>query len=341
MKNASSVLKPSNTTKNQLGLALAGCAVLLIATSSWNLLSFSKISGLASSNKAHTTTNQYALEATTAPINNTPSSTTATPTTVGTTTTGTTEPSVTLSPDEAIKAGIREIATAGIDPFSVALVAPKMGIKTEDLKQLTPFYQILISHNKDIQIISPPKPVAPTGTNPMAGGLPGEGGIGTPEAPPIVNPIGSIQLSGVSYMPKRSYAMLNIAGGDSTASNSIVAVGQVITVNNEPVKVMSISRNKAKLMWLAAPKGFPATQELTVPDIIGYTGKDATTDTNGGGSNTSTNNGTSPSAVSVSYPSAGMPTFKGGNVPSKSSTAGNSPEAIEQLVNEAMKKPGK
>ncbi len=337
MKNASSVLKPSNTTKNQLGLALAGCAVLLIATSSWNLLSFSKISGLASSKQAHTTANQYALEATTAPSNGMQPST-ATPTT-GTTTTPT-EPSVVLSPDETIKAGIREIATSGIDPFSVALVAPKMGIKTQDLKQLNPFYQLLISHNKDIQIISPPKPVTPTGTNPMAGGLPGEGGIGTPEAPPIVNPIGSIRLSGVSYMPKRSYAMLNIAGGDSTAANSIVAVGQVITVNNEPVKVMSISRGKAKLMWLAAPKGFPATQEITVPDIIGYTGKDATTDTNGGGSNTSASNGTSPSAVSVSYPSAGMPTFKGGNVPSKSSTAGNSPEAIEQLVNEAMKKPG-
>lgn len=333
MKNVLSVLKPSDTTKNQLGLVLVGCAMLLIATSSWNLLSFSKISGTASSVQAHTTSNQYALQATapsTHPTGGTSLNTLPTSST-GTVAEGTT-PTATLSTEEAIKVGIREIATTGIDPFSVALVAPKMGIKTEDLKQLTPFYQLLISHNKDIQIVVPPKPVAPESTNPMTGG---EGGIGTPVAPPpIVNPISNIQLSGVSYMPKRSYAMLNIAGGDSTAASSIVSVGQVITVNNEPVKVISISRGKAKLMWMGAPKGFPATQELTVPDIIGYAGKDTTTDTS-----STTSGGSSP--VSVTYPSGGIPTFKGGNVPSANASTGNSPEAIEKLVNEAMKKPSR
>ena len=144
-------------------------------------------------------------------------------------------------------------------------------------------------------------------------------------APVIPNPINEIKLSGISYMPKRSFAMLTIPGETNPA---IVAQGEVLTVAGQSVKVVSIARGTVSLSWLGAPNGVTATQKLDIPDIIGFGSKDSST----------TNNDTSGNANS---PTTGTNTPVGGatGTTNNKSTVppNNTPEAIEKLVNAAMK----
>lgn len=299
---------------------------LLFVASSLNLQSFSKISihigdvhhsssgdsaatatNVSSSSSTSVMSSEQAMETMDVAVANSPSS------------------GIADSPLSKIEAGIREIASAGFDPFSVSLVNPKMEIKKSDIEKLSPFYQLLITQNKDIKLILPPpskKPkVDPTEFNPSGGG------VAIEVIPVVPNPIEGIKLSGVSYMPKRSFAMLNVSG---QANAAIVSQGEVLDVAGQQVKVVSIARGAVSLCWLGAPKGVTPTQKLTIPDIIGY--KPAG---NSGGSSSA------PSALgaSSSVPAgASMP--MGGASGSKSMAPpppSNTPEAIEKLVNAAMK----
>ncbi len=276
-------------------ILLSTLVVSLFVASSWNLFSFSKIN--IHIGDVHHSPTSVSTTATSDTSTVSTSSEQALETTSTTTTSDPSSPSHdALNPLSTIEAGIKEIATAGIDPFSIALVNPEMKIKQSELEKFLPFYQLLIKQNKDITITVPPKPVVdPT----MAGGF---GGIGA--IPVIPNPINTIKLSGISYMPKRSFAMLTIPGEDDPA---IVAQGEVITVGGQSVKVVSIARGTVSLSWLGAPKGVTATQQLDIPDIIGFGSKDS--------SSSDTSNDTN-------NPTAG---------------ANNTPEAIENLVNAAMK----
>jgi hypothetical protein len=229
------------------------------------------------------------------------------------------------SPLSKIEAGIREIASAGFDPFSVSLVNPKMEIKKSDIEKLSPFYQLLITQNKDIKLIVPPPPpkpkVDPTEFNPAGGG------VAIEVIPVVPNPIDGIKLSGVSYMPKRSFAMLSVSGQAHTA---IVSQGEVIDVAGQQVKVVSIARGAVSLSWLGAPKGVAPTQKLTIPDIIGY----KPTGNSGSSSSTPPAPGAASGApTGASMPMGGATGNKGMNPPPPN----NTPEAIEKLVDAAMK----
>jgi hypothetical protein len=302
-------------------------AFLFIA-SSWNLLSFSKLSihigdvHHSSSSDVASTNSDSATTATNAPSSSSTSvmSSEQAMQTTGAAVANSPSSGIADSPLSKIEAGIREIASTGFDPFSVSLVNPKMEIKKSDIEKLSPFYQLLITQNKDIKLIVPPPPpkpkVDPTEFNPAGGG------VAIEVIPVVPNPIEGIKLSGVSYMPKRSFAMLNVSGQPNAA---IVSQGEVLDVAGQQVKVVSIARGAVSLCWLGAPKGVAPTQKLTMPDIIGY--KSAS---NSGSSSSSTS---APGAAGASMP-------MGGTSGSKSMTPpppNNTPEAIEKLVNAAMK----
>jgi hypothetical protein len=306
-------------------------AFLFIA-SSWNLLSFSKLSihigdvHHSSSSDVASTNSDSATTATNAPSSSSTSvmSSEQAMQTTGAAVAKSPSSGIADSPISKIEAGIREIASTGFDPFSVSLVNPKMEIKKSDIEKLSPFYQLLITQNKDIKLIVPPPPkpkVDVTEFNPAGGGV-------AIEAIPLVpNPIEGIKLSGISYMPKRSFAMLNVSG---QAHAAIVSQGEVIDVAGQQVKVVSIARGAVSLCWLGAPKGITPTQKLTMPDIIGY--------------KPASNSGSSSSAPSAPGATGGAPAGAsmpmGGASGSKSMTPpppNNTPEAIEKLVNAAMK----
>ncbi|MCX5920962.1 MAG: hypothetical protein NTW61_06565 [Candidatus Melainabacteria bacterium] len=342
----------SAPTKTILLVTLLAC---LFVASSWNLMSFSKIkirfggnhSNLSASVGSDTAVDPAASGKpasgdlainNTAPV--TMSSDQALQTIGNAVASGGASASEKLSTIQTIEAGIREIASAGVDPFSIALVNPIKELKKTELQKLTPFYQLLITQNKDIKVTEPPPPPKPkedpTVFNPSAGG------VAVETIPVVPNPMEGIQLAGVSYMPKRSFAMLNVSGQSQAA---IVTEGEVLSVGGQSVKVVAIRRGKVQLSWLGAPKGIVPSKQLTMPDIIGYkAASSSSADSGNGGAVPAEGAGTSPPSSGAPEDGANSPSFggAGGNRgPNRGATTAtppaNSPEAIEKLVKEAMK----
>jgi hypothetical protein len=304
----------------------------LLVGSSWNLRSFSKIN-IHIGDVHHTADN----------VSNSVDSANKPQTTNHPTTTNEQpqqpEAASTLSPLAKIENGIKELASAGFDPFSISLVNPKMEIKQNDIEKLSPFYQLLITQNKDIKVVLPPAPKkTPEQLQAEATGgtfNPSAGGIAVEAIPVIPNPMEGMSLAGVSYMPKRSFAMINVSGQSNAA---IVSQGQVLDVAGQKVKVVSIARGTVSLQWVGAPKGVRANQKLTIPDIIGYQSTGSNGNAGGGGGSASPSAANTPASFAPSpegtmpFPSTGT---TGGKKPAP--PLSNTPEAIEKLVNEAMK----
>ena len=315
-------------------IVVSSLVALLFIASSLNLQSFSKISihigdvHHASGSDVASTHSDSAITATNVSSSSSASvmSSEQAMQTMSETVANSNSSGIADSPLSKIEAGIREIASTGFDPFSVSLVNPKMEIKKSDIEKLSPFYQLLITQNKDIKLIVPPPPkpkVDPTEFNPAGGG------VAIEVIPVVPNPIEGIKLSGVSYMPKRSFAMLNVSG---QANVAIVSQGEVLDVAGQQVKVVSIARGAVSLCWLGAPKGVAATQKITIPDIVGYQST-AANGSSGGASSAPA----SPSSSSESMPSFGGSMGGTGGKKNVSPPVGNTPEAIEKLVDAAMK----
>jgi hypothetical protein len=336
--------KTSASSSSSKTVLFSTLLVCLFVASSWNLMSFSKIrmrfGGISTPQQSSD------ASATTPTDSSSPATATVDPATS----------TVTMSSDQALKTmgsaigeaaasdaiakpsklsaieeGIRTIANTGFDPFSISLVNPNNEIKKSELESLSPFYQLLITQNKEVKLTEPPpeeKPkVDPTVVDASAGG------VAVETIPVAVNPIDDIKLTGISYMPKHSFAMLNVSG---QANQAIVAQGQVLSVGGQQVKVVSIGKGSVSLCWVGSPKGVSATQQLTMPNIIGYQSTAAS-------SGSSSKGGASADTAGSPTSGGGMPPTGGGSSSSSGGGKGNAtppsntPEAIEKLVNDAMK----
>jgi hypothetical protein len=148
---------------------------------------------------------------------------------------------------------ITKLAKAGYDPFSVALPYPASTISWNEFDKLNPFYKTLITANPDIKIVTETQVIAPNGTTPTV-----TGNDTAPTIKPIVavpkHPAIFLTLSGISYMPKKPFAMFNLVVPSTPASSSQSTEGRPSNVVDAEIKAMT-----AGAAGLTTPGNTPST----------------------------------------------------------------------------------